>query len=373
MVVGIDARAAAEVQAGRGRVVRELLAALAGLEHEHRFALYCRRAEPALELDQRFAWHRLPAPDPLWHAFAAAHASRSCDVFLSTNSYLTVWFLRVPSVAIVYDLVAFRPGSRAQRRASLIERATISPAVRRAARLVCISEATRKDLVERFPAAEGKSVVVPLAAGTQFRPTTDASVLEGVRGRYGLEGSFVLSVGTIEPRKNLSRLVEAYAALPASLRDGRELVLVGPRGWETEELAAGASDGGRIRMLGYVPDEDLAALYASCDVFCYPALYEGFGLPVLEAMSCGAAVVTSKSASLPEVGGDAARYVDPTSVESIRDGLAELLSSETTRVELRERGLRRAREFSWESTARSVLREIESAATKPRRAAMRDG
>ena len=134
MLIGVDARAAAEVPAGRGRVVRELLRALATLQNDHSFALYCRRPESTLALDERFEWRRITEKDPAWHLRAARDANRSCDVYFSTNSYLAAWFTRVPTVLLVYDLIAFVPGARAQRRAQTIERATIRPALRRGSR-----------------------------------------------------------------------------------------------------------------------------------------------------------------------------------------------------------------------------------------------
>lgn len=149
--IGIDARAAAEEPAGRGRVTRELIAALSRLDLPQRFLLYCREPWQDVTLGPRLRWARVGLPDPLWHAAVAARATRACDAFLSTNSYLTAWMLGVPSVVLVHDLVAFLPDARAQSRAARIERATIRPAIRRAARLACVSESTERDLVCFFP------------------------------------------------------------------------------------------------------------------------------------------------------------------------------------------------------------------------------
>jgi glycosyltransferase involved in cell wall biosynthesis len=359
--VGIDARAAAEVPAGRGRVVRELLRALAARDDDARFTLYARERwdEP---LDERFAWRLIDAPDPRWHVRAAS-AARGDDVFLSTNSYLTAWFLRPPSVVFVYDLVPFVEGAAAQRRATRIERATIRPAIRRAARLLCISAATRDDLEARFPAARGKTLVAPLAADQRFFRERSAQELAGVRARHGLQRPFVLAAGTLEPRKNLPRLVEAYGALPDELRAEHELVVVGPEGWELESALRGAGEGG-ARLLGHVPDEDLAALYEACAVFCYPSLYEGFGLPVLEAMAAGAAVLTSDVSSLPEVGGDAVAYADPLDAAAIGAGLAALLGDAGRRAALGAAARERARSFSWERFAAQVMEAATMAARR---------
>jgi len=344
---GIDARAAAEVPAGRGRVVREVLTALSQLDGDERYVLYCRR--PAeLDLDERFEWRVVDRPDPLWHLVTAARASRQCDAFLSTNSYLTAWFTRVPCAVIVYDLVPFIPGAQAQRRAARIERATIDVGVRRARALVCISAATRRDLVVRVPSAAPRTVVVPLAAGVPFgTPGTAAEPPDR---------PYVLAAGTLQPRKNLERLLSAWAGLPPSLRDAHELVLVGPAGWEADAILAGAREGG-VRVTGFVSDDELAALYGGCEAFCYPSLYEGFGLPVLEAMLAGAPVITSSVSSLPEVADGAALLVDPLSVDAIRGALERLLGDRQLRDELRAAGRARAEQFSWNATA-TQLRDV---------------
>ncbi len=360
MIVGVDARAAAEVPAGRGRFVRELLRALAERADDHRYVLYCRERWDGAELDERFEWSPIGLPDPLWHASAALRANRRCDVFLSTNSYLTAWMLRVPAAVVVYDLIAFLPEMHPQARAARIERATIAPAIRRARRLLCISEATERDLVERFPRAAGKTSVVELAADARFARRRDPAELAAAAARHRLApGGFVLATGTLEPRKNLLRLIRAHAALPEGLREAHPLLLVGPRGWEADKiLAAAGSDERAVRLAGFVPDDELAALYSGCTAFCYPSLYEGFGLPVLEAMAAGAPTITSNVSSLPEVAGDAALYVDPRDERGIRDALEGLLGDPAQRAGLSEAGRRRAAEFSWAGCAATVVGEL---------------
>lgn len=351
-----------EVPAGRGRVVRELLQHLARRNDSHRYLLYARERWER-PLGERLSWRLLASPDPWWHMRTAFAAARECDVFLSTNSYLTVWFLRVPAAVIVYDMVVFERRGEARRSAALIERATIGPALRRVERAICISRATERDLVRRFPQARAKSSVVHLAAGAGFAAEANATELDAVRRRYGLDKPFVLCVGTLEPRKNLLRVLAAFATLPEGLRARHRLVVVGPRGWEFAHiLHAASARSDEVKLLGHVPDSDLAALYRLCEVFCYPSLYEGFGLPLLEAMQCGAPSIASNVSSLPEVGGDGAVYVDPTSVEEIGNALAGLLQSEQERARLRERGLRQAARFSWQRTADEIAAQLEAIA-----------
>ena len=347
--IGIDARAASEVPAGRGRYVRELLRAL---PRTHEFVLFAR--EPWDGVDD-LRWRLIDAPDPLWHLRAGRAAGRECDVFYSTNSYLTAWFTRIPVVCMVHDLIPWMPEMNPQRRAALIEKATIRPALRRAAGLVCNSHATERDLLERFPAARGKTAAIPLAASPEL--FDDPGPLDEARARLELPERFVLATGTLEPRKNLPRLIQAHAALGD---DAPPLLVAGPPGWDLKDALAGAAERpDAVRQLGFVSEPDLRALYRLCTVFAYPSLYEGFGLPVLEAMACGAACLTSEVSSLPEVGGEAVAYADPRSVDSIRNGLARLLGSEDERRRLGQAAVERARQFSWDRTARETLEFIE--------------
>lgn len=351
LVIGIDARAAAEVPAGRGRYVRELLRALAQLPEaeEVRFELWARERWPEATLDERFAWRLVGLPDPAWHLAVALRAGG--EAFLSTNSYLTAWATRVPTVVVVYDLVAFVPGgaAAAQQRAARIERATISPALRRARALACISQATRDELEARFPRARGKSHTIPLAAASPPHPPVALDPALGLGER-----PFVLAVGTLEPRKNLERLIAAWTRLPARLRAEHTLALVGPRGWQDDAILTAAHEHG-ARLLGRVDDAQLQALYAGCAAFAYPSLHEGFGLPVLEAMAAGAPVLTSAASSLPEVAGDAALLIDPRDTAAIATGLQRLLTEPGLADGLRAKGRQRARAFSWERTARETL------------------
>jgi glycosyltransferase involved in cell wall biosynthesis len=324
------------------------------------FVLYSRSQAPFGGDGKGSTSVSLRTPPPLWHALVARDANRRCDVFLSTNSYITPLFLRIPTAIMVYDLVSFAAFETAHRRARLNERVTLGLALRRAARVICISEATRAELVERFPAAAPKATVVQLAAGQPFGQRPSPSVLAAVRARYGLQRPFVLALGTLEPRKNLPRLIEAFAALPPGLRDTHQLVLAGAAGWGIRRTRRAIErHEPMVRALGWVPDEDLAVLYQACEAFCYPSLHEGFGLPVLEAMQSGAVVVAARVPSLCEVGGDAAIYADPYDTAGIRAALEAALDPDGRRTEIGRRARERASEFSWEDAARGVLRELE--------------
>jgi alpha-1,3-rhamnosyl/mannosyltransferase len=362
--IAIDARAAAEVPAGRGRYVRELLRALDALDHPHELLLLGRRPWGEGELGDRVRWVCPQAPGPLWMAAAARVADRQSDVVLSTISYALTALVRRPTAAVVFDFVAFDREFGAPHGA-LLERLTLPVAARRARKLVCISEATRDLFVERHPSAAAKAVVTPLAADPDFGVASAED--PAVPVRHGIRRPFVLAAGTLEPRKNLPRLIEAFARLPEELAERYELVLAGAPGWATQATRANIDRHAHlVHALGYVPDADLRALYRQAELVCYPSLEEGFGLPVLEAMTAGTAVLTSDRSSMPEVGGDAAVYADPRDVRSIAAGLQQLLADPERRTELGRRGRQRAARFTWRRTAQLTLEAIEAAASSRR-------
>jgi len=233
----------------------------------------------------------------------------------------------------------------------------IHRAVRNTERIIAVSERTRCDLVELVGAPPDRVEVVHEAADPRFRPPSAAEVA-AARQRFGLADEYFLFVGTREPRKNLGRLLEAYAALVDGAPDAPALAIAGRPGWLADDLAARAEGfgiGPRVRWLGGVGPDDLVGLYGGAVAFVFPSLYEGFGLPVLEAMACGTPVVASTGGSLPEVAGDAALLVDPLDVPALRHALGRVWREAGLREELRGRGFARAAGFSWRAAAEQTL------------------
>ncbi len=363
MIIGLDAREAAGHPAGKGRYVQEMLRYLPEAGQADRFVAYVHDI-PDLKLPANAAWQPLGASGLSWHREAARRAARECDVYFATTSYLTPQFLRLPFVMTVYDLITFKDFAIPQRRARAIERLTLKRAVKRASGVLTISQATADDLIALVPEAAGNVTVTPLAADERFAKKPSASRIKALKQKYQLPDSFILTTGTIEPRKNLARLLTAYTGLPETLRRKYGLVLAGKRGWQADEIwetleASRRTDD--VHYLDFVSDEELADLYGAATVFCYPSLYEGFGLPVLEAMTAGLPVITSATSSLPEVGGEAVRYVDPYDTESIGAGLTDLLGSAAKRGRLARAGRKRAQEFSWQRTAAQTLEALHAA------------
>jgi glycosyltransferase involved in cell wall biosynthesis len=244
-------------------------------------------------------------------------------------------------------------------------RAMMPRFLRRADRIIAVSENTRRDALRLYPIDPEKIEVIPEGVEARFRPDVGGDVISHIRRRYALPERFLLSVGTIEPRKNLSTLVEAYAAL-RSRHPEVGLVIAGSRGWLYDRFfeqlrSLGLED--HVVFTGYVPEEDIPALLNAAEVFAFPSEFEGFGLPPLEAMACGIPVVCSNAASLPEVVGDAGLLLPPRDVRGWVTALDRLLDDGQLRADLSARGLARARLFSWDTAASRTLEIYRSVMT----------
>ncbi len=287
-------------------------------------------------------------------------AARVPSLYHSTY-YLMPYWPGLPTVLTVYDLIAMRLPHTVSLRARLLARIATALALRAAAHVIAISQATRADLLSHFPRSPDQVTVVPLAPDPRFRPQPPPEIAR-VRARYGLPEAYFLYLGINKPHKNLVHLLRAYRGLATTQAPGGgpppALVIAGP--WDSRypqprQEARALGLGHAVRFLGPVAEEDLAGLYSGCTAFVFPSLYEGFGLPVLEAMACGAAVICGNRSSLPEVAGDAALLVDPMSVEAWTQALARVWRDPGLAADLRERGRRRAARFTWERTARETL------------------
>ena len=270
-------------------------------------------------------------------------------LFHSPNYFLPPFPGR--SVATVHDLShALFPQFHPAARVDYMNRA-FPDSLKRATHLITDAESVRAELIERHRWPADRVTAVPLGVDPSFRPRSPVET-ESLMRRHGLRHrGYSLFVGTIEPRKNVDRLIEAYAALPATLRRDFPLVIAGARGWQSAATHARmkeAQAAGWLHYLSYLPQTELPLLYAGARLFVYPSLYEGFGLPVLEAMACGVAVLTSNVASLPEVAGDTGRLVDPESVDELSAALLQLLPDDGWLQRAGAAGLARSRVFTWQ-------------------------
>jgi glycosyltransferase involved in cell wall biosynthesis len=275
------------------------------------------------------------------------------DVCHFTNS-VAPWRTPCPSIVTIHDTTLWLFPQHHPRRRLLAMRPLIPLAARRANAVIAVSESAKRDIVRILKVPAQRVHVVYEAPTACFRPLTAGPALEDLRRRYGLPERFVLHVGTLEPRKNLVRLLEACAQWWRGGNRSHALVLAGGRGWQDRAIfdAVERLDlGGMVHILGYVPTQALVGLYNLADALVFPSLYEGFGLPVVEAMACGTPVITSRNGSLEEVAGTAAEFVDATSVDSIACGLRRVLLDANRQAELRVQGPLRASIFSWARAA----------------------
>ncbi|HEU5101471.1 MAG TPA: glycosyltransferase family 1 protein [Roseiflexaceae bacterium] len=391
MQIGIDAsRMSVAMRTGTEHYTFELVAALAQIDRQNRYTLYCNQLPAALPpLGSNFKLRRIPFPR-LW-----THARLSAEIALHAPDVLFIPAHVLPlgaplrpkmrTVVTIHDMGYMRfPESHtpAQRR---YLRLSTNWSVRAASHLIAISGATRDDLIRYAGARPEKISVVNHGVSPRFRPVEDQEAIAAVQAKYGITPPYFLYVGTIQPRKNLVRLLEAFATVGGwGMGDGSansiahppspipQLVIAGKIGWLTREIERQTArlfgeGSAAVHFPGYVADDDLPALLSGALAFVFPSLYEGFGMPILEAMACGTPVLASATSALPEVAGGvssgsgagsgqaAALLVDPEDTAAIAHALARLASDAALRADLRARGIARAAQFTWERCAEETL------------------
>lgn len=389
MHVGIDFTAGAWQGAGIGRYTRELTRAILAQSADIRFTLFYaagfpRTAPPPYlsEVERLCAshphtravpiplpprrltqiWHRLRVPFPIEWITGPLDILHAPD-FVSPPT-------RARTIVTIHDLSYMVHPECAVPGVAAFLRNAVPRAVHRADAIIADSESTRRDLQRLLNVAPHRVTVVYPAVDERFRPLSPDKC-EPVRQRLRLPRRFILFVGTIEPRKNLVRLLEAFARIdPTSLDDNGNddlfLVIVGRRGWMYQPVFEAIERlrlHDRVRLLDFVADSDLPMVYNLAQVFVYPSIYEGFGLPPLEALACGTPVLTSNSSSLPEVVGQAALLVHAGDVDELSSGMLRLLNDRALREHLRQAGLEQARQFRWEASARQIIEHYHSLST----------
>jgi anaerobic magnesium-protoporphyrin IX monomethyl ester cyclase len=319
------------------------------------------------------ARRRLPRMVWMQTAAPAALARIGADVVHFTNGMLPL-VSPVPTVVTIHDMsLRLYPRYHPLRRV-LLNRPLVDLAARRADAIVTVSETAKRDIVRLYRIDPDRVHVVYEAAAPAFRRVTEPAELQRVRTKYGFRDRVILYVGTIEPRKNLPTLVEAFARGRRRGDLDHQLVCVGPYGWlsrDLDERIRRANVADAITFTGYVPFEDLPAIYSLAEMFVYPSMYEGFGLPVVEAMACGVPVITGRAAALAEVGGEAAAHVERLDADGLGDAMAILARNPDRRHELSVRGLERSHRFSWDRAAQQSL-EIYRSVARPSRSAARE-
>jgi len=369
--IAIDAHSVGTGLGGNESYAKNLNEALAEIDKENRYSLYVTRREAVERFSNR--WPNFEVRATLPHTpliriplILSAELRRS-PVDVLHVQFTAPPFSPCPVVVSIHDLSFEHLPQTFKWRSRKQLRITVRRSAREASQVIALSEHARKDIISTYCIAPEKVTAIPLAAAAHFRPIRNDEELQRVRQTYGIEGEYILSVGAIQPRKNLSRLVVAYSRLRRATPEGNlpKLVLAGKCAWLYEETLRTIKElqlSDSVILTGYVPENDLPALYSGALCFVYPSYFEGFGLPPLEAMKCGVPVIVGNRTSLPEVVGDAGIIVEPFDVDAIAGAMDKLISDSNLRADLAARGLARAKLFDWQETARQTLTVYEKAA-----------
>lgn len=371
MRIAIDAHSVGAGLAGNESYATNLIEALAEIDSVNSYTLYVTRNEAVDRFTNR--WPNFTVRTTLPHTpliripITLSAELRKHPVDILHVQFTAPPFSPCPVVVSIHDLSFEHLPETFNRRSRAQLRFTVRRSARRAARILALSEHARFDIIKTYGIAPELVTAVPLAAANHFRIVDDLTQLQRIRQTYGIERDYILSVGSIQPRKNLERLIAAYAHLQRTRVPGSvpQLVIVGKLAWRYgETLRAIEKLGSRnsVIVTGYVPEEDLPGLYSGALCFVYPSYFEGFGLPPLEAMKCGAPVIAGNRASLPEVVGDAALLVDPFNIDDIAAAIGTVIDNPNLRTKLRVNGLKRAQMFDWRLTATRTLEVYQLAA-----------
>lgn len=371
MRIGIDLTAAVTQGGGIGRYTRELVHALTRVDQDNHYRFFSAKASVALPVPNSIPtgphiyyrqspfvekwhyrlWYRLRLPIPV------QLLTGRIDLFHSPDFVLPPVWPSVPTLLTVHDLSFLHyPETFPKTLVRYLNR-VVPWSIQRATHVLADSEATKRDLVTLWKIPEEKVTVLLSGVNERFRPVGEAAKLTAVRKTYRIgEAPYLLSVGTIQPRKNYQMLIRAFR--PVADKLPHNLIISGGKGWLYDEmLAEVATQGleGRVRFIGFVDDADLPTLYSGATLFMFPSMYEGFGLPLLEAMGCGTPVISSDASSLPEVGEGTAVYLSPKDQQSWTDTMLDLLQNKEARAALAQKGVAHAAQFSWQKTAEHLL------------------
>ncbi len=370
--VGLNAHLLSQAQTYRGAGIHwyiyNLLLNLALVDQENRYTVFLGDRHLLTNSGLTLRTSRLPTTHPLvrigWEQLVQPFVLHQEKVdLLHSLAFVTPLLSSCPSVITIYDLsfLLFPQGFKCLKRLYLT--AFTPPSARKARCIITISESTRRDTIRLLEVSPKKVDVVYCGVGKAFRPLSEREVAS-FRQKRGLPERFILFIGTIEPRKNVARLIEAYSRLGDKQV---KLIVGGAKGWLYKEVFARVEELGLtddVLFPGYIPSDELPLWYNAAELFVYPSLYEGFGLPPLEAMACGTPVITSNVSSLPEVVGEAGLTVDPTDSEGLAEAMNQVLGDKALRQSMRERGLARASLFSWTKAARETIKVYRRALSR---------
>ncbi len=360
--IGLDGDILGRRRTGDESYLASLMRGLARVDRHNDYVVFVRDQQAVSAMFQgldRFAFRRI-TPRSIWlrHTVGLPLMLRREPVDLLHVQYFAPPFAPCPILVTVHDVSFAVLPQLFTRRDRVLLQTLVPRSLRRADRVIVDVEHTKQDLIRTYDLDPARIAVIPLAADPQYGVLDAEACRRRISEKLGFDGPFVLYVGTLQPRKNVTTLIHAYSLFRERTSHPHKLVLVGKPKYRFQPVLD-AIEASRFRddivLTGFVPEANLPAYYNAADVFVFPSLYEGFGLPVLEAMACGTPVITTNVSSLPEVGGDAALLVDPMDREAMGDALERVLGSEEVARQMIHRGLDQAAKFSWDQTARETL------------------
>ncbi|MCL5113974.1 MAG: glycosyltransferase family 4 protein [Patescibacteria group bacterium] len=371
---GYDKKTGLPNRVGSGLYCYELLKSFFKIDKENKYLIFL-PCEPTSDLPKESNnWHyKIVKPRKLWTLFGLSmeflFKKSRLDVFFSPTHYLPL-SLSTPAAISILDLSYIHFSELFQKRDLLQLKLWGSYSINKAKHIFTISQASKDDIINLYKIPEKKVVITYPGIREVLNIEYRTLSMDKLKEKYNIKGDYILFVGTLQPRKNIVRLIEAFSRLKT--RDlGKKtdlgLIIVGKKGWMWEEILGAPRKFGiekRVKFLHSVPDGDLPVFYRNAICFVLPSLYEGFGLPVLEAMKYGCPVITSNVSSLPEAGGEAALYIDPLSVSDITAKIENIIKDKELRAKLIKKGLEQVRKFSWEKTARETLKVLEEIGKK---------
>ena len=359
MRIACDARILALPDTGMGIYARGLLSSLLALKPNWEWHMFTHKQIPEVYLDKNlYIEHLLPFPDAtqlriFWDRYyLPLHLRRTrTDLFFSPLSVVPYWSSS-PSVVTIHDVAFLKlPGILPPKYHNYWLK-TIERAAFKAKSIIAVSNQTKQDIIERWPVSGSRIQVIPEGVAGFFFDKVDEEARRSVLKKYNIDRPYIFYLSTLEPRKNANTLLRAYDDVYQNLPRETDLVIAGAKGWLTpEEDQYFSIDRPNCHILGYVSRNDLRALYQSADLFVFPSLYEGFGLPLLEAMASGVPIIASDVAAIPEVVGEAARLFPPRDITKLGEIMIELLSDKEQRTNLIGRGFERVKQFTWEKAA----------------------
>lgn len=364
MKIAIDIRDAGGEKTGKGWYTFNLVQALLRLDKKNDYLLYTKALVPGFEEFDNVVQKIVEYPTIFWHTATARDLKQEMvDVFFAPTSLIipSIISKEIKCIVTIHDLVALLFPSNHNKKAVLIEKMLLGRAVKKADKILAVSSNTKQDLIEKFQLDESKIEVVYASGSESFQQIEDPEMLENFRLKTNLPEKFFLAVGTIEPRKNYPNLIKAFAEFSKKYPKYR-LIIVGRDGWQFEETYKAIHENymqKKVHFLGYLSEKSIVNLYNMAEAFVFPSLYEGFGIPPLDAMRCGCPVIAANTSSLPEVVGNAGILIDPKNPHSITAAMLKIVENKELRDTMVQNGFAQAKKFSWEASAKRLLEIIK--------------